>query len=71
MKGRLHLYEGTSYESVRLLVRLVKLLGADTLMITAAAGSLRPVVGPGEVMMLTDHINLHPGNPLVGRMMNQ
>jgi xanthosine phosphorylase len=66
LKGRLHLYEGTSYESIRTLVRIVKMLGASTLLITAAAGSLRPEVGPGEIMMITDHINLQPGNALVG-----
>jgi xanthosine phosphorylase len=66
LKGRLHLYEGVSPESVRTLVRIVKGLGAHSLVITAAAGSLRPEVGPGEVMMLTDHLNFHPNNPLVG-----
>lgn len=66
LKGRLHVYEGASYEMIRTLVRLVKHLGADTMVITGAAGSLRKEVGAGEVMMLTDHINFHPGNPLVG-----
>lgn len=66
MKGRLHLYEGTPYESVRTFVRMIKQLGASTLIVTAAAGSLRTEVGPGEVMMINDHINFHPGNPLVG-----
>lgn len=66
LKGRLHLYEGATYESIRTLVRMVKQLGADDLIITAAAGSLRADVGPGEVVAITDHINFHPGNPLVG-----
>lgn len=66
LKGRLHLYEGVKYESIRTFVRMVKQLGASTLVVTCAAGSLRTEVGPGEVMMLNDHINFHPGNPLVG-----
>lgn len=66
LKGRLHVYEGTPYDSIRTLVRLVKMLGAETLIVTGAAGSLRADVGAGEVMLLNDHINLHPGNPLVG-----
>jgi len=66
LKGRLHLYEGVSYESLRTFVRIVKALGADKLIVTGAAGSLRENVGAGEMMVLTDHINFHPGNPLVG-----
>lgn len=66
LKGRLHLYEGVSYESVRLLIRIVKFLGASTLIVTGAAGSLRPDMGAGEVMVIEDHINFHPGNPLAG-----
>ena len=66
LKGRIHMYEGASYESVRILVRIVKALGAHSIVITGAAGSLRDDVGPGELMMINDHINMHPGNPLVG-----
>lgn len=66
LKGRIHLYEGAPYEAIRTLVRMVKQLGASSLIVTCAAGSLRREVGPGEIMMLNDHINLHPGNPLVG-----
>lgn len=66
LKGRLHLYEGATYESIRNLVRIVKQLGASQLIITAAAGSLREDVGPGEIMMINDHINFQPGNPLLG-----
>jgi xanthosine phosphorylase len=65
-KGRLHLYEGTSIDSLRILVRLIKLMGASSLVITGAAGSLNGDVGPGELMLINDHINLHPGNPLAG-----
>jgi xanthosine phosphorylase len=66
LKGRLHLYEGTAYESISALVRVLRHLGARTVIVTGAAGSLRQDTGPGELMMLTDHINFLPGNPLVG-----
>jgi xanthosine phosphorylase len=66
LKGRLHLYEGASYESICTLIRIVKHLGAHSLIVTGAVGSLREEVGPGNLMMLTDHINFQPGNPLVG-----
>lgn len=66
LRGRLHLYEGISYDPIRILVQIVKKLGASVFVITSAVGSMRPEVGPGELMMLTDHINFQPGNPLVG-----
>lgn len=66
MRGRLHLYEGTSPEAVRVLIRIIKHLGCHTLVVTGAVGSMRPEAGPGELMMITDHINFHPLNPLVG-----
>ncbi len=66
MKGRLHLYEGVPFEGIRTFVRIVKHLSADTLIVTGAAGSLRPEVGPGEVMVINDHLNFQPGNPLLG-----
>lgn len=66
MKGRLHLYEGTPFEAIRTFVRIIKLLGAGTVIITGAAGSLRPEVGAGEIMVINDHLNFQPGNPLSG-----
>lgn len=66
LKGRLHLYEGVSYTAIQTLVRIVKCLGAEILVITAAVGSLIPEAGPGELVMVNDHINFHPGNPLAG-----
>lgn len=66
MKGRLHLYEGTPYENLQVLVRVFKHLGCEVLIITGASGSLRPEMGPGEIMAISDHINWQPGNPLVG-----
>jgi len=66
LRGRLHRYEGASYESMRTLIQIVKRLGAHSLLITCAAGSMRPEVAPGELMMIQDHINFQPGNPLAG-----
>ncbi len=66
LKGRLHCYEGASYESIGTLIRIVRQLGANELIITGAVGSLNPAMEPGEVMLINDHINLQPGNPLAG-----
>lgn len=66
LKGRLHVYEGASYESIRLWIRVLKQLGCTRLVLTAAVGSLRTEIGPGELMVINDHINFQPGNPLVG-----
>ena len=66
LQGRLHVYEGARPASIRLLVRTLKLIGCEILVVTNAAGSLRPEAGPGSLMMLSDHLNLQPFNPLVG-----
>ena len=66
MRGRLHVYEGAPYESIRILIRIMKHMGCHALILTGAVGSMRPEAGPGELMMITDHINFQPGNPLVG-----
>lgn len=66
LRGRLHLYEGVNYSSLRTLIHIVKHLGCQVFIITGAVGSLRSEVGAGEIVMVNDHINFHPGNPLVG-----
>lgn len=66
LKGRLHVYEGVPYESIRTLIRIVRQLGAHSFIVTAAAGSLNLDMGAGEVMAINDHINFQPGNPLLG-----
>ncbi|CEK10899.1 purine-nucleoside phosphorylase [Legionella hackeliae] len=66
LQGRAHTYEGIDYEVVKTYVRTLKLLGCDYFFATNASGSLREDVGPGELMLITDHINMQPGNPLVG-----
>lgn len=67
LQGRAHTYENISnYETVKTYIRTLKLLGCDYFLATNASGSLREDVGPGELMLITDHINMQPGNPLVG-----
>ena len=67
LQGRTHSYEGTGYEGVKIMIRTLKLLGCEGVVLTNAAGSLRPEVKPGELMLINDHINLQPGNPLQGQ----
>ncbi|MES3631217.1 MAG: purine-nucleoside phosphorylase [Longimonas sp.] len=62
----LHLYEGISARESALPVRIMGALGIETLIATAAAGSVNPHYTPGEVMLLADHINLQGANPLEG-----
>ena len=57
-QGRAHYYEGHSIQQATLPVRVMQLLGIDTLIVTNAAGAINPDFQPGEVMLITDHINL-------------
>jgi len=66
LQGRAHLYEGGDPEAVRTPVRALRAAGAEILVLTNAAGSLRPEVGPGSLMAITDHINLTGVNLLMG-----
>jgi xanthosine phosphorylase len=66
LQGRAHLYEGGDPETVRIPVRALKAAGAEILVLTNAAGSLRLEVGPGSLMAITDHINLTGVNLLMG-----
>jgi xanthosine phosphorylase len=66
LQGRAHLYEGGDPEAMRTPVRALRAAGADTLILTNAAGSLRPELGPGSLMAIADHINLTGSNPLIG-----
>ncbi|MBC5736971.1 MULTISPECIES: purine-nucleoside phosphorylase [Oscillospiraceae] len=66
MQGRMHHYEGYSYEEVSYAVRVLHLLGADTLIVTNAAGCVRTDWKAGDLMLITDHIKMFSESPLRG-----
>jgi purine-nucleoside phosphorylase len=66
MSGRAHPYEGYSQREATLLLRAVLALGPSTLVLTNAAGGLNPDFEPGDVMLITDHLNMSGDNPLIG-----
>jgi xanthosine phosphorylase len=66
LQGRAHVYEGGDPEPRRVPVRALRAAGAEIVVLTNAAGSLRADVGPGRLMAVTDHINLMGHNPLAG-----
>ena len=66
LQGRAHYYEGNHSDTVKTYVRTLQRLGCEYFIATNASGSLNPNVKPGELMIITDHINLQGCNPLVG-----
>ncbi|GAA4374197.1 purine-nucleoside phosphorylase [Hymenobacter koreensis] len=66
LQGRFHFYEGYSMQQVVFPVRVLKLLGITQLLVSNAAGGLNPDFGISDLMLIDDHINLQPTNPLVG-----
>ena len=66
MQGRMHHYEGYSYEDVSYAVRALRLLGCDTLIVTNAAGCVRTEWEAGDLMLITDHIKMFSESPLRG-----
>jgi xanthosine phosphorylase len=66
LEGRAHLYEGGDLDQIRTPVRALRAAGAEILVLTNAAGSLREEVGPGRLMAIADHINLTGTNVLAG-----
>lgn len=66
MSGRLHYYEGHALADVTLPVRIMKAMGVCVLILTNAAGAVNTAFEPGDLMLITDHINLTGANPLFG-----
>lgn len=66
MQGRIHYYEGYSHEEVAFPVRVLRLLGADTLLVTNAAGAINLSFLAGDLMLITDHLKFFGDGPLRG-----
>jgi xanthosine phosphorylase len=66
LSGRAHVYEGATASEIATPIRTLRALGAEILVLTCAAGSLRADVGPGRLVAFSDHVNLQGFNPLTG-----
>ena len=66
LQGRFHLYEGYSAQEVAFPVRVLAALGVETLIVSNAAGGMNPLFRRGDLMLITDHLNLQGANPLIG-----
>src|SRR5215510_13808334 len=71
MAGRFHFYEGYNIQEVIFPIRVLKLLGIETLLLSNAAGSVNPSFKVGDLMIITDHISLFTPNPLIGKNIDE
>jgi len=67
MQGRFHYYEGYNMKEITFPIRVMKLLGIENLLISNAAGAINLAYKKSSLMLITDHINLYPENPLTGK----
>lgn len=71
MQGRFHFYEGYSMQEVTFPIRVLQRLGVKTLLVSNAAGGVNTSFLPGDLMIITDHINLFPEHPLRGKNLDE
>jgi purine-nucleoside phosphorylase len=70
MQGRFHYYEGYDMKEITFPIRVMKLMGVEKLLISNAAGAVNTSFKKSSLMLITDHINLYPDNPLIGKNNN-
>ena len=71
MQGRFHRYEGYTLQQIVFPVRVMRVLGADTMIVSAACGGMNPLWGPGDLVVLDDHINFMGDSPLIGHNLDE
>ena len=71
MQGRFHFYEGYSFQDITFPIRVMKLLGVKNLLLSNAAGGVNLNFKKGDLVVIEDHINLLPGNPLIGKNIDE
>lgn len=71
MQGRFHFYEGYTLQQCTFPVRVMNAMGVERLIVSNASGGVNPAQEIGEIMIINDHINLFPGNPLIGKNIDE